>query len=205
MEVFQSPGGADGRNHTQLVRIHSEKNRVETTACVQRSQIMHHRGWDDAFGKQSTKRASPGLTSLQPNTIHNPGRTPVYRSFSTLVLLASLAHPADAAVVQRCQGPQGHITFTHSNCPEAQPWVRQRALNPASGRKPMARKAAPRRLPVTIIEDGTRTRLAAPPTPPVKAPKKASRMKKKRRPKYLAEEQTPPARKLKTQKAKSPH
>ena len=165
---------------------------------------MPQRGWDDAFGKQSTKRASPGLTSLQANTIHNPGRTPVYRSFSTLVLLASLAHSADAAVVQRCQGPQGHITFTHSNCPETQPWVRQRALNPASGRKPMARKAAPRRLPVTIVEDGTRTRLAAPPTPPVKAPKKASRTKKRRTPRYLAEEQTPPARKLKTQKAKSP-
>ena len=68
----------------------------------------------------------------------------------------------------------------------------------------MARKTAPRRLPVTIVEDGTRKRLAPSPTPPVKAPKKASRTKKKRTPKYLAGEQTPPARKLKMQKAKSP-
>ena len=128
----------------------------------------------------------------------------MYRPFSTLLLLALAAHSANAAVVQRCQGPQGHITFTHSNCPETQSWVYQRALNPSSGRKPMARKAAPRPLPVTIVKDGTRTPSAAPSRPLLKAPKKASRSKKRRTPRYLAGEQTLPIKKPKTQKAKSP-
>ncbi len=135
----------------------------------------------------------------------NQGRTPV-RIPSPMFLLLALAahHSATAAVVQRCQGPQGHITFTHSNCPETQPWVYQRALNPSSGRKPMARKAAPRPLPVTIVEDGTREPLAAPSKPQRSATKKASRSKSKRKPRYLAGEQTFPSKKLKTRKAKSP-
>ncbi|MBD8592077.1 hypothetical protein IFT75_01475 [Pseudomonas sp. CFBP 8758] len=135
----------------------------------------------------------------------NQGRTPVRIPSSILLLLVLAAHhSANAAVVQRCEGPQGHITFTHSNCPETQPWAYQRALNPSSGRKPMARKAAPRPLSVTIVEDGTRTPLAAPAAAPESATKKASRSKKKRKPRYLAGEQTPPSKKRKTRKAKSP-
>ncbi|MBD8473313.1 hypothetical protein IFT98_05520 [Pseudomonas sp. CFBP 8770] len=135
----------------------------------------------------------------------NQGRTPVRTPSFTLLLLALAApHSVNAAVVQRCHGPQGHITFTHSNCPETQPWVYQRALNPSSGRKPMARKAAPRPLPVTIVEDGTREPLAAPSKSQRSATKKTSRSKSKRKPRYLTGEQTPPPKKLKTRKAKSP-
>ena len=158
-----------------------------TTHSVNKAQCVRQPWWLVCKATQPQPRT---------NTVHRP--------FSTLLLLALAAHSANAAVVQRCQGPQGHITFTHSNCPETQSWVYQRALNPSSGRKPMARKAAPRPLPVTIVKDGTRTPSAAPSRPLLKAPKKASRSKKRRTPRYLAGEQTLPIKKPKPQKAKSP-
>ena len=128
-------------------------------------------------------------------------------SFTLLLLALAAHHSANAAVVQRCQGPDGHITFTHSNCPQSQPWAYQRALNPASGRKPMARKALPRPLPVTIVEDGTRMPVAVPSAQSRSAKKKGSRLKKLKKlkkAKYLTGERTLPSRTLKTRKAKSP-
>lgn len=123
---------------------------------------------------------------------------------STLLLLVLSNHVANAAVVQRCEGPQGHVTFTHSNCPEAQPWIYQRATNPSSGKKPMARKPAARALPVTIVEDGTRAPQAATSAAVKPAAKKKGGVKKQRTLKYLGQTQTSLPKKLKTRKAKSP-
>lgn len=123
---------------------------------------------------------------------------------STLLLLVLSNHVSNAAVVQRCEGPKGHVTFTHSNCPEAQPWIYQRATNPSSGKKPMARKPAARALPVTIVEDGTRARQAATSAAVKPAAKKKGGVKKQRTLKYLGQTQTSPPKKLKTRKAKSP-
>ena len=123
---------------------------------------------------------------------------------STLLLLVLSNHVSNAAVVQRCEGPKGHVTFTHSNCPEAQPWIYQRATNPSSGKKPMARKPAARALPVTIVEDGTRAPQAATSAAVKPAAKKKGGVKKQRTLKYLGQTQTSPPKKPKTRKAKSP-
>jgi hypothetical protein len=171
--------------------------------------------YDDAFGKQSTMRsvgvvASLGMLSSATGFISwtNPylqSRTITVRiPSSTLLFLVMSTHVSNAAVVQRCEGPQGHVTFTHSNCPESQPWIYQRATNPSSGKKPMAPKPAARALPVTIVEDGTRTPPAATSVAVKPAAKKKRRVKKQRTSKYLGQAQTPPPKKLKMQKAKSP-
>ena len=127
-------------------------------------------------------------------------------TLSTTLLLLLLATPdTEAAAVQRCTSPEGHITYTHSNCPDSQPWSRHRANNPSSGKQPMARRPAARELPVTIVEDGTRTSHARQ-QPPASAPaKKKKRSKKTRKSRYLGAGQTLAPKKLKTQKAKSPH
>ena len=130
----------------------------------------------------------------------------MYRSATALLLTALSLNPfANAAIVQRCVGAQGAITYTDSNCPEPQAWSRQRAYNPASGRKPMATKPKRRALPVTIVEDSGKARAQKIP-PATKGAKSSKGSKKRKSPRYLSplQVQVQELRKLKRQKAKSP-
>ena len=128
----------------------------------------------------------------------------MYKLSNTLLLLLLASPPTEAATVQRCTRSDGHITFTHSNCPDPQPWTRHQANNPSSGQQPMARRPASRALPVNIVEDGTRksqARQQLPAPAPVKKKKKPKKIKKSR---YLGAGTTLAPKTLKTQKAKSP-
>lgn len=55
-----------------------------------------------------------------------------------MLALLALSNEAGASTVQRCVGSSGHVTFTHTSCPDGSVGQRERVWNPPLGGVPPA-------------------------------------------------------------------
>lgn len=105
-----------------------------------------------------------------------------------MLALIALSNDAGATTVQRCVGSSGHVTFTHTSCPDHSVGLRERVRSPAPGGvaaavRPQAYQAPKARRKRATDADASAVKRSATAPKPV-PPTTEKKGKKKKKVKY---------------------